>query len=597
MRSSPFFLVAVFALLLACAGTARAAATIEALEIRGLDRDDEDEALLIENIGVRLSLQDQIGRRVGESRLEYLIGQVPAETRQALEPFGYYDPQVTVEAPRAGGEDDRITVVVTVVKGEPVRVRDSSLEIQGEGGQDRYLKEDLAAFAPQPGAIFDHSLYEASKLRIVHRLLERGYFDADFTHRKVEVTRAEKAADITLAWASGIRYDMGPTIFHQDYFRPQLFEPLVYWEEGSYYHEGKLERLRQSLSGLDYFSAIDIQPDPDAAVEGRVPVHVNLTLAKRDIYTAGVSYGTESGAGVRFGLNRRYVNARGHKWSADLDYAQKRKSFVTQYRIPAFKWLDGWYGVALRAYDEQTDYIDTRRLELIGSRSGQISERWTAVASLHALRERWSYGQRTPGGDPIYQYSTLTYPQLTGSYVGVDDRLFPRRGFSGDIALRGGVEGAGSDATFAQLQSTIRWFRGIGQNSRLLVRGEFGTTYTDALVAMPPSLRFFAGGDRSVRGYAFREIGPRLENRFALGARNVLTGSVEYERYFDGSPWGAAVFVDTGSAFDDRPDFRTGVGIGVRWRSPVGPVRVDIARGLDDPDSSFQLYLNIGSGL
>ncbi len=114
-------------------------------------------------------------------------------------------------------------------------------------------------------------------------------------------------------------------------------------------------------------------------------------------------------------------------------------------------------------------------------------------------------------------------------------------------------------------------------------------------MSLPPSLRFFAGGDRSVRGYAFREVGPRLPNRFALGAKNVLTGSVEYERYLPGSRWGGAVFVDTGSAFDKDPDFRTGVGAGLRWRSPVGPVRVDVARGLDDPDSSFQLYLNIGA--
>ncbi|RZA30971.1 MAG: outer membrane protein assembly factor, partial [Lysobacteraceae bacterium] len=194
-------------------------------------------------------------------------------------------------------------------------------------------------------------------------------------------------------------------------------------------------------------------------------------------------------------------------------------------------------------------------------------------------------------------YSTLTYPQISGQYADVDDRAFPRRGFSGSVALRGGVEGVGSDATFLQLHSVARWYKGLGPQNRLLVRGEFGTTYTNALVAMPPSLRFFAGGDRSVRGYAFREVGPRLPNDYALGARHVVTGSVEYERYLEGSPWGGAVFVDTGSAFDDTPDLKTGIGVGLRWRSPVGPVRVDIAHGLDDPDSSFQLYLNIGADL
>ncbi len=584
------------AALIALAGPVHAV-TVERVEVRGLDKDNEAEEAMIANVREAVSLVEEVGASLGESRLEYLMDQAPDEAREALQPFGYYSPEIKVELQRSGPGDELASVVIDVAKGAPVTVRASDIEIQGAGSGDAYLQEDLAAFEPRRGDVFDHQTYETSKLRITRRLLQRGYFDSDLTRRRVEVTRAENAADIDLQWASGIRYDMGPTTFEQDYFRPGLLDQLVYWEQGSYFHQGKLERLRESLGGLDYFSAIDIQPLPEDAVEGEVPIQVNLTLAKRDVYTAGVSYGTESGAGVRLGLERRYVNTRGHKFFTELDFAQKRKSYVVQYRIPAFKWLDGWYGFAARAYDEQTDYIDTRRLELIASRSGQISDRWTAVASLHALRERWGYDQRDRTGAPIFQYSTLTYPQITGHYIGVDDRLFPRAGFSGNVSLRGGVEGAGSDATFSQVQTVVRWYNGIGQDSRLLVRGEFGATYTDDLVALPPSLRFYAGGDRSVRGYAFREVGPRLGNRFALGAKNVITGSVEYERYLPDSDWGGAVFVDSGSAFDDTPDFRTGVGVGLRWRSPVGAVRVDIARGLDDPDSGFQLYLNIGADL
>ncbi len=146
----------------------------------------------------------------------------------------------------------------------------------------------------------------------------------------------------------------------------------------------------------------------------------------------------------------------------------------------------------------------------------------------------------------------------------------------------------------------MSWFRGLGERNRLIVRGELGHTFTDELVAMPPSLRFFAGGDRSIRGYAWREVGPRHlgpdGKLYALGAKNVATGSVEFEHYFT-EQWGAAAFVDGGSAFDSDPDWHTGVGAGVRWRSPVGPVRLDVAHGLDDPDSSFQIYLSVGADL
>src|SRR5690606_18289105 len=143
-----------------------------------------------------------------------------------------------------------------------------------------------------------------------------------------------------LRWDSGIRYDMGRVSFEQapeEIIDPALFDKLVYWDEGSYYHQGKLDRLRTSLVSLDYFSRIDIEPRTEEAAPGpdgngkRVPIAVTLTPAKRSIYTAGLSYGTDSGAGVRLGLERRYVNRRGHKALGQIDFAQKRKTATVQY--------------------------------------------------------------------------------------------------------------------------------------------------------------------------------------------------------------------------------------------------------------------------
>lgn len=569
------------------------AAQVGSVEIRGLDEE------MAENVHLSLALVDAIGEELTERRLAWLLRGAEEEVREALQPFGYYSPEIDIQRSR---DDAPVAVTITVVPGAPTTVREWNVTITGEGGDDRYLRRDLGRFRPQPGDVFDHRLYEASKARISRRLAERGYFDADFATRRVEVTRAERAADIDLSWASGVRYDMGPIAFVQQppIVREGLLERLVYWEQGSYYHEGKLERLRESLARLDYFASIDIQPHPHEAIGDDVPVTVTLVPAPRSIYTAGLSYGTDSGAGVRLGAERRYVNDRGHKALAQLDYAQKRKTLTLQYRIPAFAWLDGWYTVSLQAADEQTDYLDNRRLELVGSRSGEINEHLTVVASLHALRERWAYALPDALPDaqvPEYRYASFAYPSLRAEYIDADDLIFPRDALAGTLMLRGGVEGAGSDASFAQVHATARWYKGLGERDRLIVRGEAGYTLTDELTVLAPTLRFFAGGDRSIRGYGWREVGPRVTTaagEFAIGARKVVTGSVEYERYFNDT-WGGAVFVDSGSAFNDSPDWRTGVGVGLRWRSPVGPVRLDIAHGLDDPDSDFQIHLGIGA--
>ncbi len=600
----PHRIAAIAALSFLFASAAHAV-TVGAVEILGLDED------MTNNVRVSLSLVDAAGQEVSGRRMGYLVRAAEDETREALEPFGFYSPVIEVERSRENGS---VSVTIRVDAGEPVRVRNADIAIIGEGGQDRYLQSDLDDFIPSPGAIFNHADYEDSKIRISRRLTERGYFDADFSSRRVEVTRAQNAADIELVWTSGRRYDMGPTRFEQTrpIIRDELLERLVYWDEGDYYHQGRIDRLRTSLARLDYFGDIEIRPEPDAAIDGRVPVNVKLTPAKRNIYTAGLSYGTDSGAGVRLGAERRYVNSRGHKALAQLDYAQKRKTLTLQYRIPAFAWRDGWYTISAQGYDEQTDYIDTRRIELVGSRSGQYSPQVDLVASLHVLRERWAYPTRDEATDPAtplaYRYATFTFPSVRAEYVNVDDRIFPTSGAGGSLVLRSGLEGAGSDASFAQLHARASTFKGMGDNGRLILRAEAGYTWTSALVDMPPSLRFYAGGDRSIRGYEWREVGPRITRYeededgvlretgyLATGARNVVTASVEYERYFFGD-WGAAVFVDSGSAFDSTsPDWHTGVGIGARWRSPVGPLKLDIARGLDNPDSPFTVGLSIGA--
>ncbi|MEN5059446.1 autotransporter assembly complex family protein [Luteimonas sp. TWI1416] len=601
----PRFPLCLAATVLVFSSAAAQAARVDRVDISGLDEE------MTENVRVSLALYDAIGKDVSGRRMAYLIREAESQTRKALEPFGYYSPTIDVQRER---KENIFAVRIVVDPGQPVRVRNRDIAIIGPGGQDRYLARDVASFVPGEGGVFNHADYDGSRNRLSRRLSERGYFDAEFASRRVEITRADHAADIDLVWTSGERYNMGPTIFKQSpepVVNDELLERLVYWDEGSYYHQGRLDRLRTSLSRLDYFSTIDIEPKvEDANAEREVPIEVSLTPAKRSIYTSGVSYGTDSGAGIRLGVERRYVNMRGHKALAQLDYAQRRKTLTLQYRIPAFAWLDGWYTASLQAADEQTDYIDSRRVELVGSRSGQYNDRLNLIASLHLLRERWAYAPEEDPDTPVapddefagalYRYATFAYPSLRAEYIDVDDRLFPTAGIGGSVMLRGGIEGAASDATFTQLHARASWFRGIGESSRLIVRGELGHTFTNALVAMPPSLRFYAGGDRSIRGYDWREVGPRIPARdgrkaYALGAKNVVTASVEFERYFT-ETIGAAVFVDSGDAFDGTsPNWRTGVGIGARYKSPVGPLKLDLGRGLDNPDSAFTIGLSIGA--
>ena len=611
----------LLALVLAGAALPASAITVTRIDVRGL----QDE-LMAQNVRVSLSLNDELGKDLSARRLNYLLREAEAETREALEPFGYYSPTIVIQrsdrnqpedeaaapaaptatAATAGERGERtLSVSISVDPGTPVRVRAWNVGLTGDAAGDRQVGAALAAFAPRRGDVLDHALYETSKAKVSRTLAARGYFDADFAAHRVEVTRADHAADIDLRWTSGTRYALGAVTFSQTpnaIIRDSLLQKLVGWESGEAYDEFEIERLRRSLVALDYFGLVEVLPQPDTRADADkiAPVQVNLTPAPRSIYTAGVNYGTRSGAGFSLGVERRYLNRRGHKALAQLDYANKRKTATVQYRVPAFAWLDGWYSASLQAADEQTDALDSRRLEFVASRSGQYNDHLNLIASAHVLRERWSYFTLNKP-TRFHQYASFAFASLRAEYIDVDDRLAPRRGAGGTLMVRGGKGGADGKATFGQLHATAQWFHGFEGDSRLLVRGEAGHTFTATLLELPPSLRYYAGGDRSIRGYGWREVGPRIRdsagNAYAIGASNVVTASVEYERYFRG-PWGAAFFIDSGSAFDGRkPNMHTGVGLGLRWRSPVGPVRIDIARGLKSPESPFTLHLNIGADL
>src|SRR5690606_11934401 len=530
----------------------------------------EDEAMR-DNVRSALSLQDEVGRDLGARRLNYLLRIADEEAREALQPFGYYSPVITIQrsdrdtpvgtprrdddasragtarenagneagateasAPRNGNgarRDRELQVVITIEPGQPVRVRGYRVAVEGPGGEDASVAAALAAFTPREGAILDHQAYDASRTRISKALAARGYFDADFAARRVEVTRAAHAADIDLRWASDERYLLGDTSFRQDpkpVIRDELLQKLVNWDEGEPYDEAKLERLHASLVSLDYFGLVDVSPEPEQARGGLVPVEVSLSPAPRSIYTTGLSYGTVSGPGIGAGVERRYLNSRGHKALAQLDYADKRKALTLQYRVPAFAWLDGWYTASLQAVDEVTDYINSRRVEFVASRSGQFNRYLNLVASLHVLRERWAYNVADDGGGAVapiaFRYASFVYPSLRAEHIDVDNRLEPRRGTSAALTLRGGKGGSEGDASFAQAHASLQWFHGFDADSRLIARGEIGHTFTEELLDLPPSLRFYAGGDRSVRGYDWHEIGPEVETDHGVyftGAANV----------------------------------------------------------------------------
>ena len=544
------------------------------VELKGVDGE------LASNVRAQLSLERLTPTQrsaISETQLAYLLRAAPAEARRGLEPFGYYDAVVTPELVR---QDGQVRVRLSIVLGEPVRVRQVAVAVTGPAKDDAVVAARVAGFHPVAGEVFLHAVYEAGKAGIARSLSERGYFDAELGLHRVEVTRAAHAADIGLGWTSGPRYSLGPVRFEGSQLRAGVLDPLVRWKPGEPYDHARLLALQQSLADADYFSGISLEPEPEQARDGQVPIKVTLVPAKRSIYNLGLRYGTDSGLGINARGERRWLNDRGHKLITDLNLAQFKSDFTVQYRIPAFSLRDGWvtFGATLR--DEEVEGSPTRYIEVSAARSGRWRD-WTLLAALNFKRERFDI----PDTDQ-FDYATVVYPSAWGQWKRSDDVNTPRRGRGVTLEVRAGSSALGSDIDFLQLRAEGRYIRGLGADNRLLLRGEVGTTFTHQFAQFPPSMRLHAGGDKSLRGYGYQE----------LAGQHLALGSVEFEHMFT-PVWGAAAFVDAGNAFDEAFNPQVGVGIGLRWRSVVGPVRLDIAHGIGQPEQSYRLHISVGPDL
>jgi translocation and assembly module TamA len=570
----------IFALVLA--GDA-VALELKKVELSGID------AQLAANVRARLSIDRLLPEQranVSEARLAFLLRQAPGEALLGLEPYGYYDAEVTPEVVRDG---EQVTVRLAIKLGDPVRVRSLSLLMNGTARDDAEVSARIATFRPLPGDPFHHAVYEGSKSSIARVLADRGYFDAELEAHRVEVTRAERAADIDLAWDSGPRYSLGAVTFEGQQLRPGVLDPLVPWQLGAPYDNVRLLELQKSLEDTDFFSAISMLPEPDQAVDGQVPIKVLLVPGRRSVYNLGLRYGTDSGAGVVAGLERRWVNDRGHKLLLDTNLAQYNSLVTVQYRVPAFGWLDGWYSFGATARERVIDEVTSQYIDVFATRSGRLRG-WNLLAGLNFKRER----SDSLDSDQ-FNYVNLVYPSLWGQWRQADDANTPQRGRALTMTVRGGSTAVGSDVSFLQLSVAAQYIRGLGSNNRLLLRSELGATSSDDFALLPPSMRFFAGGDRSVRGYSYEEIG--VDNGTnVVGGKYLAVASVEFEHMFT-PVWGAAAFVDAGDAFDQDMDIQYGIGAGLRWRSPVGPVRVDIAHGVGDANQNVRLHISIGPDL
>jgi len=512
--------------------------------------------------------------------------------REGLKALGYYEPTIDFDLrpPPAKG---RQVLIARVSPGEPVKIGGTNVVLRGGAREDRdYL--DLLQDRPAVGTVLNHSDYDGFKKDLTRVALRKGYFDSQFNKNQLGVSLDRHQAFWDIDYDSGQRYRFGDVTFEGSQIRDEYLQNLVPFKKGDFYESKDLAELNRRLSATGWFNSVVVAPEFEKSRQTRVlPLHGVVSPRTENTVETGVGYSTDVGPRVKATWKKPWMNSYGHSLTTSASISSPEQQLDFSYKIPLLKNpLEQYYLV--QGGFKRTDLNDTEAdsTTLALSRYWDLSSGWQRAINL-----RWSLDHFTQAN--VTNTTMLLYPGVMISRTRSRGGLMPTWGDSQRYSVDYSNSAWGSDVDFVVLQAQNAWIRTLYDRHRFVVRGNLGWIETGDFDKVPPDLRFFAGGDRSIRGYKYKSIAPEDKDGKLIGASKLATGSLEYQYNVTGKWWGAA-FVDSGEAVSDirRSDFKTGAGVGVRWESPVGPIKLDFAVPLGDKDEhGLQFYIGLGPEL
>ena len=512
--------------------------------------------------------------------------QILANSQQALQAMGYYESTLSLQTDQ---QDGCARVTLDVNTGPAVILQRADIRISGDAANDPAFNQLVATAQLAIGQRLQHDQYTSLKKNLQQQLISRGYVQGQLTRNQLSVDTRKRQASITLHMDSGPRYDFGAITLIGSELRDKLVDAYVSFHEGEPFDSKQLLETQQAFLGAGYFSAVRVQkgtPDDDSRT---IPVSINLTDNNRWSLLAGVGASTDTGPRVRLGVENRRVNRAGHRFRAETEVSQVQQGAGASYQIPLKDPQRERLDFHTSYVNEVTDSKDNERWTTGADYIVELQNRWVTTTSLTYLRETYEIAGEVDQAE-------LIIPGFQLSRVKANDPIYPSFGWRLSSKIRFANRNLSSTASFLQLTGSGKLlFPLLG--GRVLMRGDLGYTEVTDVRELPASIRLFAGGDSSVRGFAYESLGPRADNGDVIGGRHLATGSLEYDHPIT-EKWHLAVFTDGGNAFNNVNDFeiRRSAGFGIRWRSPLGPIRLDLARAVDE-HRDWRVHLSMGPDL
>lgn len=550
------------------------------VELLGLTDPDVEK-----NVRGYLTIVQEQKKDHAEADVRTLHGRAENQIRAGAEPFGYY--RVTVHSSLLFDKDHWLARY-QVDLGPQMRIDSLDLRIEGEGANDPGFLKAMGDLPLHPGDPLIHSRYEQTKSIVTKAALQTGYLDAHYRERRIVVDMEAYRARVVLHYDTGIWYAFGPVQFQQNAVDPRILQGYASdLERGERVDFNQLLELETRLSASNYWSRVEVRPRTDLAQGREAPIVVDLVPARRTRYVLGAGYGTDNGPFVQATVEFRRLNRRGHKASVQGMFSQVEKNGSAQYNFPwpyprtdVFTLLAG-YGLTRTITSEE-------RGPLAGvSLARGIHDR-RETYSLTWQEKRFIVGVDT--GKP-----QLVVPKANLTIVHKNHPVDPTEARRVVFEVETAQKSLASDESYVRTDAQGTWIHSLSPRNLVILHSEVGKLWTDSFRRMPASTRFFSGGALSVRGFPYQSLGARDSLGNVIGGEVTVLGSLEYEYRFM-PRWGGAVFYDIGNAMRSFSDpLEQSVGIGARWTSPFGRVRVDFGFPLTRQRGQMEFHLAVGS--
>ncbi len=513
-------------------------------------------------------------------------------TREALESLGYYEADIKFNRLEK-------VIEIDVTLNQPIIIESVNLSYVGEAGNDIAFTALKETFPLKVGTVLHHGRYENAKTMLQNMALERGYFDGQWLEHDVTVTQSTHTAKINLRYDSGVRYKLGDVSF--SHVRPNqtlvidesLLYKLVPFKENDAYEAEKIIKLNKTLLDSRYFNDVRVRAESSLAQDYVIPVNVLLAMDEPNQVDVGAGYATDIGARISATWRRSLFNTHGHSIETSTELSQVRQSATVRYGIPWTHPINDTLQILAGFKRENIDSVAVTNNTVFGlERQKKRDSGWQITEALRWSRESYSQDNGETGrSDLLLPSYSISRVRTKGS------KTDPEKGDRQSYQVEFASSSLLSDADLVAVQMGWRWLNTYANRHQLLFRADVGTILSSDFDKVPLNIRFYAGGDQSVRGYDYKSLSPRDATGQVTGASNLAAVSAEYDFKLT-SKWRLATFIDAGNAFDATSDgLKIGAGVGVRWISPVGPIRLDIAQGLDDANASPRIHFFMGPAI